>query len=164
MDTTNKNISDLLSNSGLSQNDISLLSNLMNGYAGKKKISNVNPSSINSLTNKLLKSTAPTSEPKTSQKELKDMTEEEKIIYRNELKQKLRNKRNEKIISRTNKSNVNIHTNNTNTPNIADVEKITEMITNISNNLINKQNEAKKKEEKEEDKVEDNEKLDDFIN
>ena len=93
----------LLKNLGLddkiNQNDINLLNQILNSTIGNNKVPKITAKDRNNLINKLSASNTLSNVP---EKELKDMNDEEKKIYREELKKKLKNKQNEKKMLRTN--------------------------------------------------------------
>jgi hypothetical protein len=97
-------INEIALNSGLNANDISLLSQILNSEGTKGKMPKITPKDKNNLINKLSSTNTLNNQP---QKELKDMNEEEKKIYRQVLKNKFKNKQNEKKMQRTNNSNIN---------------------------------------------------------
>lgn len=86
--------------SSLNQNDIQLLNQILNsmGPGGNNKVPKITAKDRNNLIAKLSSNNTLNEIPK---KELKDMNEQEKKIYREELKKKLKNKQNELKIGRT---------------------------------------------------------------
>ena len=76
-----KILNQLALNSGLNTNDLSLLNQIMNSSNLKNKMSKMSAKEKNNLINKLSSSNTLNSLP---QKELKDMNENEKKIYREE--------------------------------------------------------------------------------
>lgn len=120
----------LLKNLGLdtsmNQNDIQLLGQILNTTNSGGKAPKISAKERNNLINKLSSNTTLNEQPK---KELKNMNEQEKKIYREELRQKLKNKKNEKKMMRTsNLSKQNMIKNNSNFSEA--IEKMTEMIKN----------------------------------
>ena len=125
----------ILKNLGLdsmmSQNDLEILNKALGSEKNKKGIS---PTERNNLISKLSSANTISEIP---QKDMKDMNEDEKKIYREELKKKLKNKQNEKKMLRTNnlakKSNHD-----------GMINKLNEIIKNIpteqTNNNVNSQN------------------------
>lgn len=118
--------------SSMNHNDLQLLEQILNsvnseGSGSKPKIS---AKERNNLINKLSSNTTLNEEPK---KELTDMNEQEKKIYREELRQKLKNKQNQKKMMRT--SNLTKQSMVKNNSNYSDaIGKITEMMKNIDTN------------------------------
>jgi len=93
----------LLKNLGLdglmNQTDLNLISQLLNQSGDKNKLPKMSAKDKNNLINKLSSTSTLKELP---QKELKDMNDDEKKIYREELRIKLKNKQNEKKMLRTN--------------------------------------------------------------
>ena len=115
-------------NSSINSNDLQILNQILNS-SGKNlpKISNRDK---NNLINKLSSTNTLNNIPT---KELKDMNEEEKIIYRKELKKKLKDKQLLKKNIRTNylaKNNSNINNDDTSLNN-------TDLNNNLNNNNLN---------------------------
>ena len=86
--------------SSLNQNDMLLLNQILSsmGPGGNKKAPKMTAKDRNNLIAKLSSNNTLNETPK---KELKDMNEQEKKIYREELKKKLKNKQNELKTGRT---------------------------------------------------------------
>lgn len=86
--------------SSLNQNDMQLLNQILSsmGSGGNKKAPKMTAKDRNNLIAKLSSNNTLNETPK---KELKDMNEQEKKIYREELKKKLKNKQNELKMGRT---------------------------------------------------------------
>ena len=86
--------------SSLNQNDMLLLNQILSsmGPGGNKKAPKMSAKDRNNLIAKLSSNNTLNETPK---KELKDMNEQEKKIYREELKKKLKNKQNELKTGRT---------------------------------------------------------------
>jgi len=122
---------DLLKNlnldSSINQNDLQLLTQILGSIGSNgNKMPKITAKERNNLINKLSSNNTLNNIP---QKELKDMNENEKKIYRQELKQKLKNKQNEKKMLRT--SNLNKKNTFQNDPNYSEaINKITEMMNN----------------------------------
>lgn len=120
--------------SSLNQNDLQLLNQILGSIVpGGNKQPKMTAKDKNNLINKLSSNNTLNELPK---KELKSMNEEEKSIYREELKQKLRNKQNEKKMLRTSNS-VKKNTMNNNSNYSGAIEKITEMVNNIDSTSLN---------------------------
>lgn len=137
----------------LSENDLKMLNKIFKS-SGNGKALKITPDEKNRLLSKLSSSTTITNTPI---KQLKDMTEEEKIEYKKELKNRMKNKKNEMKMTRS--SNVvrkqNLDKSNDKMGGFKDMiqdaqEAINENQNNITNNV------------KEED-IEDDDNLDDFI-
>lgn len=120
-------------NSSINQNDIQLINQILSsvGAENSKKIPKMTAKERNNLISKLTSFNTLDEIPK---KELKDMNEEEKKIYREELKKKLKNKQNEKKMIRTNNLSKKQVFNKTDYSNA--IQKINE----INNNLTNTEN------------------------
>ena len=120
-------------NSSINQNDIQLLNQILGSIGSCGKAPKMTAKERNDLINKLSSNKTLNEVPK---KELKDMNEKEKQIYRDELKQKLKNKQNEKKMLRTSnlvKKNT-LHSNS----NYSDaIGKINEMMKNIDPATLN---------------------------
>lgn len=173
--------------SSLNQNDMQLLNQILNsiGPGGNKKAPKMTVKDRNNLMAKLSSNNTLNEIPK---KELKDMNEQEKKIYREELKKKLKNKQNELKMGRT--SNL-VKQKIANEPNFNEaIGKLSEMMKNvdpsaletlnktddiqeqkskvleqdlkISSNIINQSNKEEKLEEKL--TVDEPDNLDDYIN
>jgi hypothetical protein len=130
--------------SSINQNDLQMLNQLLTSFGGldgKNKQPKMTAKERNNLISKLSSNTTLNEIPK---KELKDMNEQEKEQYRNELRQRLKNKQNEQKMLRTN--NV-IKKNTQNNSNYSDaIVKITEMMKQINQpdlnpNLVQQPNE-----------------------
>lgn len=125
----------LLKNLGLdgkmNQNDINLLNQILNSTVGNNKTPKMTVKDRNNLINKLSGSNTLSEIP---DKDIKDMNDEEKKIYREELKKKLKNKQNEKKMLRTN----NLSKDKTNYG--STLNKISNMMQNIDTNQFNLQN------------------------
>jgi hypothetical protein len=133
--------------SSLTQNDIQLINQICSsmGPGGNNKPPKMSAKDRNNLMAKLSSNNTLKQIP---QKELKDMNEEEKKIYREELKQKLKNKQNElkmrrtsnvskqQILNNTNNTNNTNNLNNTNNTNNTNynqaIGNLSEMMKNIS--------------------------------
>lgn len=121
--------------SSLNANDIQLLQQILGsvGQGTNSKMPKMTAKERNNLVAKLSSNATLQEVPK---KELKDMNEQEKKIYREELKQKLKNKQNEKKMMRT--SNLAKQNKINNDTNYSDaIGKISEMIKNIDHNSLN---------------------------
>ena len=95
-----QNILNQLQNSGLNDADLGLLTSLMSSVnSGKKPKMSVQDR--NRILSKL--SSTMSNIPTESPKDIKDMTEEEKIKYKEENKKKLQNKRNQLKLNRSSK-------------------------------------------------------------
>ena len=138
--------------SSINANDLELFEQLLSSFGsnGTNKLPKISAKQRNNLISKLSSNTTLNEIPK---KDLKDMNEKEKEIYRKELKQRLKNKQNEKKMMRTSniiKQNIinsnptnpnanptNPNANPTNPTNPTDanfsnaIEKLTNMIKNI---------------------------------
>lgn len=117
--------------SSLNQNDLQLLNQICTsmGPGGNKKMPKMTAKERNNLIAKLSSNDTLKQIPK---KDLKDMNEQEKIIYRNELKQKLKNKRNELKIGRTSNLAKQHMTNNKNSTETGLINELNEIMKNIS--------------------------------
>ena len=119
--------------SSLNQNDIQLLNQILSsvGPGGNKKPPKMTAKDRNNLIAKLSSNTILNETPK---KELKDMSEQEKIIYREEIKKKLKNKQNELKMGRTsNLAKQKI----ANQPNFNEaIGKLSEMMKNVDPSVL----------------------------
>ena len=113
--------------SKMSPNDLNLINQILTSTSGTNKSAKMTAKDRNNLINKLSSTTTLSELP---QKDLKDMNEEEKKIYREELKKKLKNKQNEKKMIRTN----NIGKNKDNYNDV--LGKLGEMMKNIPNDVL----------------------------
>jgi len=136
--------SNLLKNLGLdgkmNQNDINLLNQILNSTVGNNKTPKMTAKDRNNLINKLSGNSSLSNIP---EKEIKDMNDEEKKIYREELKKKLKNKQNEKKMLRTNNLSKNKSVYNDAISKISDMMKNlpNDALTNINTNVnINESN------------------------
>ena len=113
----------------MNQVDLGLINQILNSTMGNGKAPKMTAKDKNNLINKLSSNTTLSEIP---QKDLKDMNENEKKIYREELKKKLKNKQNEKKMLRTNNitKNKNKYTNNDT------LGKLSEMMKNIPTDLL----------------------------
>lgn len=118
--------------SSLNEKDLQLLSQILGSISGNTKGPKISARERNNLLSKLTANKTIDNVPK---KELKDMNEEEKKIYRQELKQKLKNKQNEKKMLRTTNFAKKNNSKYTET-----VNKINEMM--INTNLSESNNES----------------------
>lgn len=121
--------------SSLNTNDIQLLQQILSsvGQETNNKMPKMTAKERNNLIAKLSSNTTLQDTPK---KELKDMNEHEKKIYREELKQKLKNKQNEKKMMRT--SNLAKQNKIKNDANYSSaIGKISEMMKNVDTNSLN---------------------------
>lgn len=136
--------SDLLKNFGLdsslNQNDIQLLQQILSsvGQNSNSNVPNISTKERNNLISKLSSNTTLNEIPK---KEFKNMNEQEKKIYREELRQKLKNKQNEKKIMRT--SNL-IKQNKIETICSNTIGKMNSMVNNVDDDLSNQVNKQEK--------------------
>jgi hypothetical protein len=123
--------------SSLNQNDMQLLNQLLSSMApgGNKKAPKMSAKDRNNLIAKLSSNTTLNEIPK---KELKDMNEQEKKIYREELKQKLKNKQNELKMGRTSNLAKQQMVNNTNFTEA--IGKLSEMMKDIDQSSLNPSN------------------------
>jgi hypothetical protein len=116
--------------SSLNTNDLQLLQQILGsvGQGTNSKMPKITAKERNNLISKLSSNTTLEETPK---KELKDMNEQEKKIYREELKKKLKNKQNEKKMMRTSnlvkQNQIKTDTNYSNA-----IGKISEMMKNIN--------------------------------
>lgn len=116
--------------SSLNTNDLQLLQQILGsvGQGTNSKMPKMTAKERNNLISKLSSNTTLEETPK---KELKDMNEQEKKIYREELKKKLKNKQNEKKMMRT--SNLVKQNQIKTDTNYSDaIGKISEMMKNIN--------------------------------
>lgn len=150
-------INELSINSSLSSNDLNLINQILNTNGKKPKIS---AKETNDLINKLSSTNTIKNIP---QKDFKDMNDNEKKMYREELKQKIKNKSNEKKMLRTNILN--------NKNNYAEtLNKLSGLISNINlddnvNNIIDTSNNKIQDENNNlNESNETNENLDDYVN
>jgi hypothetical protein len=112
-------------NSSLNPNDQQLINQLLGSIGTNTKTPQMSIKERNNLINKLTSTNTLNELPK---KELKDMNEEEKKIYKEELTQRVKKIQNDKKMSRTG----NVSNNNT-----TDVfSKITEMMKNMDPNIL----------------------------
>ena len=120
-------------NTTLNQNDIQLLNQILSsvGPGGNKKHPKMTAKDRNNLIAKLSSNTTLNEIPK---KELKDMNEQEKNIYREEIKKKLKNKQNELKMGRTsNLAKQKI----ANQPNFNEaIGKLSEMMKNVDPSVL----------------------------
>lgn len=123
--------------SSLNQNDMQLLNQLLScmGPEGNKKAPKMSAKDKNNLISKLSSNTTLNEIPK---KELKDMNKQEKKIYREELKQKLKNKQNELKMGRTN--NLAKHQMIDNVNFTEAIGKLSEMMKDIDPSSLNSSN------------------------
>ena len=123
--------------SSLNQNDMQLLNQLLSsmGPGGNKKAPKMSAKDRNNLIAKLSSNATLNETPK---KELKDMNEQEKKIYREELKQKLKNKQNELKMGRTSNLAKQQMVNNTNFTEA--IGKLSEMMKDIDPSSLNHSN------------------------
>jgi len=123
--------------SSLSNNDMQLLNQLLSymGPGGNKNAPKMSAKDRNNLIAKLSSNTTLNEIPK---KELKDMNEQEKKIYREELKQKLKNKQNELKIGRTNNLVKQQMVNDTNFTEA--IDKLSKMMKDINPSSLNHSN------------------------
>jgi hypothetical protein len=145
--------------SSINQNDLQLLTQILGSIGPNgNKMPKITAKERNNLINKLSSNNTLNDVPK---KELKDMNENEKKIYREELKQKLKNKQNEKKMMRTsNLVKKNTFQNNSNYSDA--INKISDMMNiNDSTNQIQSSNDQDNTNtlNNEEDKANDNEQL-----
>ena len=114
--------------SSLNQNDMQLFNQIFNSINNGENINNIKISAKeqNNLISKLTSNIAFNETPK---KELKDMNEQEKKIYKEELRQKIKNKQNELKIGRT--CNLAKQQMATNTNYSEAIGKLSEMMKNI---------------------------------
>jgi hypothetical protein len=113
--------------SKMNSNDINLLNQILSSTVNGNKSQKISAKERNNLINKLSATTTLSELP---QKDMKDMNEEEKKIYREELKKKLKNKNNEKKMIRTN--NLGKNKNNYNDA----LTKLNDMMKNIPNDVL----------------------------
>jgi len=121
--------------SSLNTNDLQLLQQILGsvGQGKNNKMPKMTAKERNNLVSKLSSNNTLQEIPK---KELKDMNEDEKKIYREELKQKLKNKQNEKKMMRT--SNLAKQNQIKTNPDYSDaIGKLSEMMKNIDPNSLN---------------------------
>ena len=113
----------------MNQSDLNLISQILSSNMGNgnNKVPKMSAKEKNNLINKLSSNNTLSEIP---QKELKDMNEEEKKIYREELRKKLKNKQNEKKMLRTN--NISKNKNKYNDA----LNKISDMMKNIPNDVL----------------------------
>ena len=162
----------------LSQSDLTLINSLLTGENSGGKKPKISAKERNNLISKLSSFKTIEEIPK---KELKDMNEEEKINYKNELRKKLKNKCNEKKILRTSNTNKkNEITNSSNDLSASNIPSnipanLAEMMNSIDiNSLTNELNSAedtqsnitelKSTEDTQSNIIESIDKLDDYIN
>ena len=124
--------------SSLNQNDIQLLNQILSsvGPGGNKKPPKMTAKDKNNLITKLSSNTTLNETPK---KELKDMNEQEKKIYREEIKKKLKNKQNELKMGRTSNLAKQKIANqpNFNQPNFNEaIGKLSEMMKNVNPSVL----------------------------
>ena len=132
-----KILNDIALNSGLNAGDLTLLNQILGSGGSKNKLPKMSAKDKNNLINKLSTSITLNNIP---QKELKDMNEDEKKIYREELRKKLKNKQNEKNMIRTN------HLANNNNNNYTDtINKLSTMMNGMNINPQNEQMNEKNK-------------------
>lgn len=115
-------------NSNLNPKDLELFNQILNSGGKKNKIPKMSAKDKNNLINQLSSSNTINDIP---HKELKDMNEEEKNQYKMELRKKLKNKQNQKIMLRTSNFNKK-NTNNT-------IEKLSEIMKDIDPNALNQE-------------------------
>ena len=134
-------------NSGANPKDLELISQILNSGGNKNKLPKMSAKDRNNLINQLSSTNTINNIP---EKDLKDMNEEEKKIYREELKRRIKNKQNEKKMMRT--SNFTKKNNN------QTVDKLAEIMKNIDPNVLsqlmegnipNQLNQSEQKEQKE---------------
>ncbi len=105
---------------------------MLNSVGNNNKPPKISAKDRNNLINKLSSTATLNEQP---QKELKNMNEDEKKIYREELRKKLKNKQNEKKMLRTNNFNKNNF--NKNNKSSETMDKLADLMKNIPHNLSN---------------------------
>ncbi len=109
---------------GMSHKDLELITQLLGNSNGKNKAPKISAKDRNNLISKLSSNSTLNEVP---QKELKDMSESEKQLYREELRKKIKNKQNEKKMLRTNNFGKNKETYD------KAIEKLSDVIANTQN-------------------------------
>jgi hypothetical protein len=117
--------------SKMSPNDLNLLNQILGSAMNGNKSQKISISEKNNLISKLSSATTLANLP---QKEMKEMNEQEKKIYKEELKKRLKNKQSEKKMLRTN--NIGKNKNNYNDT----LNKLNDMMKNIPNDVLEQKN------------------------
>ena len=157
-------LNELSLNSSISSNDLNLINKILNTNGKKPKIS---AKETNDLINKLSSTNTLKDIP---QKDFKDMNENEKKIYREELKKKIKNKSNEKKMLRTNiLNNKNNYTETLNKLsgliNNLNLDDNTDNTDNTDNYIIDSSNNKIQDDKNELNQLTElNENLDDYVN
>ena len=122
--------------SKMNSNDLNLINQILSSTNGGNNVPKMSVKDRNNLISKLSSVVTLSELP---QKDIKDMNEEEKKIYREELKKKLKNKQNEQKMLRTKnivKNNIVTNKSNNNNNYNDTLNKLSEMMKNIPNDIL----------------------------